>query len=145
MGNSTLTPGECYRSTQPERIGGAGLGPHERCGTMQNELSALFERESAPVAQWIRAADFGSAGRGFESLRARQPSRLGAIPHLGSRALRRLDGPVDVAVDPLAPDPIDDPIRREHPGHVGLHPRQSHLDRARIGQFVKVAELRRPL
>ena len=24
-----------------------------------DELSALFERESAPVAQWIRAADFG--------------------------------------------------------------------------------------
>ena len=25
----------------------------------KHELSALFERESAPVAQWIRAADFG--------------------------------------------------------------------------------------
>jgi hypothetical protein len=35
------------------------------------ELSALVERDRAPVAQWIRAADFGSAGRGFESLRAR--------------------------------------------------------------------------
>jgi hypothetical protein len=31
----------------------------ERCGTMPDELSALFERECAPVAQWIRAADFG--------------------------------------------------------------------------------------
>ena len=26
---------------------------------MHGGLSALFERESAPVAQWIRAADFG--------------------------------------------------------------------------------------
>ena len=26
----------------------------------------------APVAQWIRASDFGSEGRGFESLQARQ-------------------------------------------------------------------------
>src|SRR5438445_12150670 len=26
---------------------------------------------AAPVAQWIRASDFGSEGRGFESLRAR--------------------------------------------------------------------------
>ncbi len=26
----------------------------------------------APVAQWIRASDYGSEGRGFESLRARQ-------------------------------------------------------------------------
>ena len=35
------------------------VGGRERCGTMRIELSALFERESAPVAQWIRAADFG--------------------------------------------------------------------------------------
>jgi hypothetical protein len=34
-------------------------GPTKRCGTMQDEFSALFEREYAPVAQWIRAADFG--------------------------------------------------------------------------------------
>ena len=46
---------------------------------MQNELSALFERESAPVAQWIRAADFGSAGRGCESLRARHLLRGPAV------------------------------------------------------------------
>ena len=31
----------------------------ERCGTMRIELSALFERECAPVAERIRAADFG--------------------------------------------------------------------------------------
>jgi hypothetical protein len=31
----------------------------KRCGTMPIGLSALFERELAPVAQWIRAADFG--------------------------------------------------------------------------------------
>ena len=30
---------------------------------MLRELSALFERECAPVAQWIRAADFGLSGR----------------------------------------------------------------------------------
>ena len=34
-------------------------GAAERCGMIGSELSALFERESAPVAQWIRAADFG--------------------------------------------------------------------------------------
>ena len=44
---------------------------------MPVELSALFERELAPVAQRIRAADFGSAGRGFESLRARHINRNG--------------------------------------------------------------------
>ena len=33
---------------------------------------------------------------------------------LGLRALRGLDGPVDVAVDSVPPDPIDDPVRRQH-------------------------------
>ena len=37
-----------------------GRGP---AALWHNELSALFERESAPVAQWIRAADFGLSGR----------------------------------------------------------------------------------
>ena len=46
----------------------------------------------APVAQWIRASDFGSEGRGFESLRARHPLLyLGGNPcHLswhGGRAV----------------------------------------------------------
>ena len=45
----------------------------QRCGQCHIDYCALFEHECAPVAQWIRAADFGSAGRGFESLRARQP------------------------------------------------------------------------
>jgi hypothetical protein len=31
---------------------------------------------SAPLAQWIRASDYGSEGRGFKSLRARQESGL---------------------------------------------------------------------
>ena len=31
-------------------------------------------RGRPPVAQWIRATDFGSVGRGFESLRAGQTS-----------------------------------------------------------------------
>ena len=31
---------------------------------------------SAPLAQWIRASDFGSEGRGFKSLRARQISPI---------------------------------------------------------------------
>ncbi len=39
----------------------AGIGAMERCGTMRFELAALFEREFAPVAQWIRAADFGAS------------------------------------------------------------------------------------
>src|SRR5687768_11036491 len=33
-----------------------------------------------PVAQWIRATDFGSVGRGFESLRAGQISRTKVMP-----------------------------------------------------------------
>ncbi len=32
---------------------------------------ARYDANAAPVAQWIRAPDFGSGGRGFESLRAR--------------------------------------------------------------------------
>ena len=50
----------------------------ERCGTMRTELSALSEREYAPVAQWIRAADFGpsrpvrcAAERGRRSVKRR--------------------------------------------------------------------------
>jgi len=38
---------------------GSVISLPERCGTMPIELSALFEREYAPVAQRIRAADFG--------------------------------------------------------------------------------------
>jgi hypothetical protein len=43
---------------------------------MSIELSAQFERESAPVAQWIRAADFGVSG----------PKRCG--PSVNGRAKR---------------------------------------------------------
>ena len=42
------------------------------------EQDALSQRDPAPVAQWIRASDFGSEGRGFESLRARH--HLRSIP-----------------------------------------------------------------
>src|SRR5205823_1662383 len=39
----------------------------------------------APVAQWIRASDFGSEGRGFESLRARHDvSGVRDWPELGA-------------------------------------------------------------
>ena len=34
-------------------------------------LACRSGRSGAPVAQWIRATDFGSVGRGFESLQAR--------------------------------------------------------------------------
>ncbi len=50
-----------------------GQALFEPCGTMPNPSYPLcLSVNRAPVAQWIRAADFGSAGRGFESLRARQ-------------------------------------------------------------------------
>src|SRR5947208_729991 len=40
---------------------------------------------AAPVAQWIRASDFGSEGREFESLRARSFSRTRAPLAAGNR------------------------------------------------------------
>ena len=46
-------------------------------------------RPCPPVAQWIRATDFGSVGRGFESLRAGQWHRPGAA--LGT-SVRRGEG-----------------------------------------------------
>jgi len=48
----------------------------ECCGTMPVELSARFERERAPVAQWIRAADFGLS----------RPMRCGTERESGSEA-----------------------------------------------------------
>ena len=36
-------------------------------------------RAFAPVAQRIRASDFGSEGRGFESSRARHPNKTEAL------------------------------------------------------------------
>ena len=37
-------------------------------------VMARYHAGRPPVAQWIRATDFGSVGRGFESLRAGQPT-----------------------------------------------------------------------
>ena len=41
-------------------------------------------RVRAPVAQWIRASDFGSEGRGFESLQARHLALWGSESHAKS-------------------------------------------------------------
>ena len=60
--------------------------------------------------------------------------------------LRRLDGPVDVAVDPLAPDPVDQPVGLQDGGDVGLYAGQAELDatRRRSKSWSSV-ELRRSL
>ena len=40
----------------------------------EGRIAVRYHPGRPPVAQWIRATDFGSVGRGFESLRAGQPN-----------------------------------------------------------------------
>ena len=53
--------------------------------------------------------------------------------------------PVDVAVDPVLPDPVDQAVRRQHGGHLRLHAGQAQVHRTRGRQLVELAQLRRPL
>lgn len=71
------------RSCEPSRRNPTslvGILATVRFGTRRNSSSVGRRgiiRGRPPVAQWIRATDFGSVGRGFESLRAGH-TRIGA-------------------------------------------------------------------
>ena len=73
-----------------------------------NARRAVSSGPHPPVAQWIRATDFGSVGRGFESLRAGHQSTHETAPGGFPRAV--LIRAVPHAV-PLSGLPAEDRVR----------------------------------
>ena len=64
---------------RPAGVGAGVRGFSARPGPVRRFWAVGFlgyTPRHAPVAQWIRASDFGSEGRGFESLRARHSADL---------------------------------------------------------------------
>jgi hypothetical protein len=116
------------RVTVPEFFGSlttAGSSLQGACCSRTTRQDAHLEREPAPVAQWNRASDFGSEGRGFESLRARHflsvkrpfPVPNGATAMTGCRLIRpRSTRPVSRLVE--ASDPTAGAILQSTPAHL---------------------------
>ena len=69
---------------------------------------------SAPVAQWIRASDYGSEGRRFESCRAYQLER-GLVTHQAPLFLfinPALNSAVKYVLEPIRTQPKNARLRR---------------------------------